>query len=47
MRLLANENVPGLAVQALRTRGHDAMWIRTEAPGLSDLAVVQHCGDVQ
>ncbi|MBI5016916.1 MAG: DUF5615 family PIN-like protein [Deltaproteobacteria bacterium] len=36
MRLLANENVPGLAVQALRSRGHDVFWVRTDGPGISD-----------
>jgi predicted nuclease of predicted toxin-antitoxin system len=36
MRILANENVPGDAVDALRIRGHDVVWIRTDAPGSSD-----------
>ena len=36
MRILANENVPGAAVKALRARGHDVAWIRTDAPGDSD-----------
>lgn len=36
MRLLANENVPRLAVEALRTAGHDIVWVRTEAPGSPD-----------
>jgi len=36
MRLLANENFPGDAVEALRARGHDVVWIRTESAGLSD-----------
>ena len=36
MRVLANENVPGEAVEALRARGHDVAWVRTDAPGSSD-----------
>jgi predicted nuclease of predicted toxin-antitoxin system len=36
MRILADENFPGDAVTALRERGHDVVWIRTEAPGVSD-----------
>jgi len=33
---LANENVPGDAVNALRARNHDVAWVRTDAPGLTD-----------
>jgi predicted nuclease of predicted toxin-antitoxin system len=40
MRILANENVPGEAVEALRSRGHDVMWVRTAAPGIEDRRVV-------
>lgn len=36
MRLLANENFPGLAITALRLRGHDVIWIREDSPGISD-----------
>ncbi len=36
MRLLANENVPGAAIAALRVAGHDVAWVRTELPGASD-----------
>jgi predicted nuclease of predicted toxin-antitoxin system len=39
MRILANENFPGEAVQALRSRGHDVIWVRTDSPGSSDDAV--------
>jgi predicted nuclease of predicted toxin-antitoxin system len=42
MRLLANENFPGDAVEALRGRGHDVAWIRTDAPGTSDVEVLAH-----
>lgn len=36
MRLLADENFPHDAVAALRTRGHDVLWIRSDAPGSTD-----------
>jgi predicted nuclease of predicted toxin-antitoxin system len=36
MRLLANENVPGRAVDSLRAGGHDVLWARSDAPGSSD-----------
>ena len=36
MHLLANENFPGLAITALRSRGHDVVWIREDSPGISD-----------
>ena len=40
MRLLANENFPGEAVEALRARGHDVAWIRTDSPGSPDSDVL-------
>ena len=40
MRVLANENVPGEAVEALRSRGHDVAWVRTYAPGSTDREVI-------
>ena len=40
MRLLANENFPGLAITSLRLRGHDVLWIREDSPGISDRAVL-------
>jgi predicted nuclease of predicted toxin-antitoxin system len=36
MRLLANENIPRNAVESLRARGHDVVWVRLSAPGSSD-----------
>jgi predicted nuclease of predicted toxin-antitoxin system len=36
MRFLANENFPAAAVTALRSAGHDVVWVRIEAPGTSD-----------
>ena len=41
MRILANENVPGDAVKALRARRHDVTWIREASPGAADDAVLQ------
>ena len=36
MRFLANENFPGRAVTALTAAGHDVVWVRVTAPGMSD-----------
>ncbi len=41
MRILANENFPLDAVEALRQQGYDVAWVRTVAPGSSDQAVLQ------
>lgn len=41
MRILANENFPEDAVVALRRRGHDVAWVRTDAPGSSDQEVLE------
>lgn len=41
MRILANENMPEDAVVALRDRGHDVAWVRTDAPGSSDIQVLE------
>lgn len=40
MRLLANENFPGDAIMALRQRGHDVVWVRTDAPGSRDIEIL-------
>ena len=40
MRILADENFAGDAVIALRERGHDVAWVRSDAPGSSDLEVI-------
>jgi len=42
MRLLANENFPGDAVEALRMMGHDVVWVRTDAPGSQDRWILEH-----
>jgi predicted nuclease of predicted toxin-antitoxin system len=40
LRILANENFPRAAVDALREAGHDVAWVRTDAPGSSDREVL-------
>lgn len=40
MRFLANENFPGDAVAALRSLGHDVVWVRTDAPAMKDVDVL-------
>jgi len=40
MRILANENIPTAVVEALRQKGHDVLWVRTESPGISDRQVL-------
>ena len=39
-RLLADENVPGPAVDALRRAGHDVAWMHEDAPGTPDPEVL-------
>ena len=40
MRLLANENFPLDAVEALRANGHDVVWVREDARGSNDEQVL-------
>ncbi len=40
MRFLANENMPGDAVSALRAAGMDVLWVRQDSPGLNDIDVL-------
>jgi hypothetical protein len=40
MRLLADENFPGDAVAQLKAAGHDVVWVRTAAPGITDSEIV-------
>ena len=42
MRLLADENIPSSVVRTLTDGGYDTVWIRTEAPGISDLDVMRY-----
>lgn len=46
MRFLADENFPLDAVEALRQKGHDVAWIRTESPGISDPEVLR-CAQIE
>lgn len=45
MLLLADENVPGVVVAALRGAGIDVAWIREVAPGSADDAVLKRARD--
>ena len=45
MRLLANENFPQDAVDALRKNGHDVAWIREDARGSLDEQVLARAQD--
>ena len=45
MKLLANENFPGLAVAALRDAGHDVFWVRTDRPGAMDDVLLHQAQD--
>jgi predicted nuclease of predicted toxin-antitoxin system len=40
MRLCANENLPEDCILRLRQDGHDVLWIREAAPGISDTDVL-------
>ena len=40
MRFLANENMPGDAIDELRAAGFDTIWVRSEAPGMGDRDVL-------
>jgi len=40
MNILANENFPLPAVEALRAAGYDVVWVRTDMPGASDEQVL-------
>jgi predicted nuclease of predicted toxin-antitoxin system len=40
MNLLANENFPRSAVEALRAAGHDVVWARTNMTGATDAEVL-------
>ncbi|MCX6701534.1 MAG: DUF5615 family PIN-like protein [Methanomicrobiales archaeon] len=42
MKLLADENIPCSVVRVLVDGGYDIVWIRTKAPGISDLDVMRY-----
>jgi hypothetical protein len=37
---LADENMPGAVIGAIRQAGHDVEWVRLKAPGITDTAVL-------
>jgi predicted nuclease of predicted toxin-antitoxin system len=39
-KFLANENVPGAAIEAARQAGVDIRWVREISPGIRDEAVL-------
>ncbi len=45
MNLLLNENLPLLAVEALRQAGHDVLWVRTDMRGQADDVILQRAQD--
>lgn len=45
MRLLADENFPKTIVAALRTRGLDVLWARTDCQGWSDTELLTRAED--
>jgi len=45
MKLFANKNFPGLAVEAMRDAGHDVLWARTHTPGATDDESLQRAQD--
>ena len=40
MKILANENFPRLAIEALRAAGHDVVWARTDMAGDEDHVIL-------
>lgn len=42
MRFLADENIPLPSIRLLREAGHDVVGILEEAPGISDIHVLEH-----
>ena len=44
MRFLANENVPGPVVAALRERGQDVFWIEESMPAELMIPLSRHHG---
>ena len=40
MNILANENVGGPVIEALRERGHSVVWVKETMPGARDAEVL-------
>jgi predicted nuclease of predicted toxin-antitoxin system len=45
MRLILNENIPRIVVEALRAGGHDVLSVKEMMRGASDAAIVQRAND--
>ncbi len=45
MRILADENVPGAAVEMLRSAGHDVAWVSEREPGTADTDVLSRASE--
>lgn len=45
MRMIANENIAGAVVRALRQRGHDVLSVRESMRGADDLSVLRRAGN--
>lgn len=41
MRIIADENFPKTIVEALRTEGHDVLWVRTDLAGVRDIDLLE------
>jgi predicted nuclease of predicted toxin-antitoxin system len=41
MRILADENIAGAIIEALRDIGHDVAWVLADAPGSSDQDILR------
>jgi len=44
-RLLANKNLPRMAIESLRDSGHDVLWARESMSGASDPEVLERAVD--
>lgn len=44
MRVLCDENVPGVLVASMRARGHDVAWVAEDAVGAADEAILRRAG---
>lgn len=45
MKILADENVPGAAVAALRSAGHDVIWVSEEGPETAEDDVLSRASE--
>ena len=45
MKILADENVPGAAVEMLRSAGHDVAWVSEGGSGAADTDILSRASD--